>query len=115
MKRMCLPSFCNLLLPFSHRHMSLVDLSSSCAVVARVSSFFEGRACFLLLSRRFFLLRVWLRLSKLRVSSKVRPVLLFGFTPLFLAMVNILRITRSADREAGASVGQPEGDAPQVD
>ena len=41
--------------------------------------------------------------------------LTFLFYSSFSSMVNIMRITRSVDREAGASVGQPEGDAPQVD
>ena len=41
--------------------------------------------------------------------------LTFVFCFSFSAMVNIMRVTRSADREAGASAGQPEGDAPQVE
>ena len=41
--------------------------------------------------------------------------LTFVFCFSFSAMVNIMRVTRSADREAGASTSQPEGDTPQVE
>ena len=33
----------------------------------------------------------------------------------FSTVVNIMQTTRSVDREVGASAGQPEGDAPQVE
>ena len=33
----------------------------------------------------------------------------------FLAMVNIMQITHRAEREAGVSASQPEGDAPEVE
>ena len=85
------------------------------AFLAKVSSLFEGRAYFLLLSRRFVLLWVSLGLNKLRVSSKVGPILFLCFVFIFSAMVNIMRITRSADRKAGGSANPSEGGMPRVE